>query len=217
MQAGYLSGRDELVLGAWPEAAPNSYKRVASHCMPVAKSHHAIPSPAVLAWYNAMPNVLWSVLSLVPLGMFCYQYMARPWLYGFGALSLLAYAWPAAWLRHLQLSTAPAAYRQLRVPALNHLTQHGTLVNRLLRRRYPQYRYLPPRADLAKLMRTTYQMERFHWVMLVFFLLATGYAVVLGHLGWTGLLTFLNVGYNLYPIWLQQYLRIRLHHLSRRG
>ncbi|RZK16155.1 MAG: hypothetical protein EOO56_20580 [Hymenobacter sp.] len=115
------------------------------------------------------------------------------------------------------LSAAPAAYHRLRVPALNHLTQHGTVVNRLLRHRYPQYRHLPPRADLARLVRAPYQMERFRWVMLVFFLLTTGYAVALGHLGWAGLLTLLNVGYNLYPIWLQQYLRIRLRRLPSCG
>lgn len=187
--------------------------------MSAAEPEHrrAMPTPAVLACYNAVPNVLWSVLSLLPLTVFCYQYVARPWLYGFGALSLLAYACPTAWLRHLQLSATPTAYRKLRVPALNHLTQRGTLVKRLLRQRYPQYRPVLPRADRAKLVRTTYQQERFHWATLVFFLLATGYALALGHLGWAGLLTLLNVGYNLYPIWLQQYLRIRLHHLPRRG
>jgi hypothetical protein len=115
----------------------------------------------------------------------------------------------------LQLSARLAVYRKLRVPALNHLTQHGTLVNRLLRHHYPQYQYLPPRADLVKVVRTTYHMERFHWVMLVYFLLTTSYAVALGHWGWAGLLTLLNVGYNLYPIWLQQYLRLRLRQLPR--
>lgn len=184
--------------------------------MPAAEPRRA-PSPSVVACYNAVPNVLWSALSLTPLGLFCYQYVAWPWLCGFGALSLLAYAWPTAWLRHLQLGATLAVYRKLRVPALNYLTQHGTLVNRLLRHRYPQHQHQTPRANLAKLVRTTYQMERFHWVMLIYFLLATGYAVALKHLGWAGLLTLLNVGYNLYPIWLQQYLRIRLHHLLHRG
>ncbi len=149
-------------------------------------------------------------LSLAPLVAFCYQHLAGPWVYWFGGLSLLAYAWPTGWLRHLQLSTTPALYRTLRVPALNYFTQHGTLVNRLLRHRYPQYRHLPPPTDLANLVRATYQMERFHWVMLLFFLFTTCYAVVQKHLSWAALLILLNVGYNLYPIWLQQYLRIRL-------
>jgi hypothetical protein len=28
--------------------------------------------------------------------------------------------------------------------------------------------------------------------------------------GWAVVLILLNIGYNLYPIWLQQYLRVRL-------
>lgn len=168
------------------------------------------PSPTLLAWYNAVPNVLWSGLSFTPLVLFCYQFVARPWLYGFGAVSLLVYACPTAWLRHGQLSTSTAPYRKLRVPAFSRFAQHGAFVNGLLRRRYPQYRYLPTRASAAKLVSTTYQQERFHWAGLVFFLLASGYAVAQGRLGWALLLTLLNVGYNLYPIWLQQYVRIRL-------
>ncbi|MGI4870123.1 MAG: hypothetical protein ACRYFX_02975 [Janthinobacterium lividum] len=114
------------------------------------------------------------------------------------------------WLQRLQLSSGVAAYQRLRVPALNRFTQSGTLVNALVRRRYPQYRVLPGRAAVAKLVRTTYQQERFHWAGLVFFLLLSIYAAAHGHPGWALGLALANVGYNLYPIWLQQYLRVRL-------
>ena len=182
--------------------------------MSTPNAQRAAPSAAVLAWYNAVPNVLWSALALLPLVLFCYQHVARPWLYGFAGVSVLAYAWPAAWLRRLQLSADVAAYRRLRVPALSYLTQSGYLVNRLVRLRYPHYRPLATQAGLARLHRTSYQQERFHWVMLVFFVLASGWALWQGQLGWAALLTLLNVGYNLYPIWLQQYLRVRLRQLG---
>ena len=172
------------------------------------------PSAALVAWANAVPNVLWSGLAFAPVVAFCYQHLPRPWLYGFGAVSLLAYAWPAAWLRRLQLSEGVAAYQRLRVPALNRFTQNGSIINGLLRRRYSHYQPLSTRAALAKLRSTTYQQERFHWAALIFFLLASGYALGLGLVGWAALLTGLNVGYNLYPIWLQQYLRLRLQRLS---
>ncbi|MVN78322.1 hypothetical protein GO988_18485 [Hymenobacter sp. HMF4947] len=169
-----------------------------------------LPSPTLVAWYNAVPNVLWSALSFVPLCIYCYQAVARPWLYGFGAVSLLACCLPTAWYRYGQLSAGPAAYRRLGVPVVGRLAQHGALVNGLLRWRYPSYRYLPSRAALASLVRTSYQQERFHWAGLVFFLLVNGYAVARAHIGWAALLLLLNAGYNLYPIWLQQYLRVRL-------
>jgi hypothetical protein len=67
----------------------------------------AVPSPALLAAANAVPSVLWSALALVPLSVYCYQYVARPWLYGFLAFSLLAYAVPTGWFGCWQLSGRP--------------------------------------------------------------------------------------------------------------
>jgi hypothetical protein len=179
--------------------------------MPVASPKRTVPSPALLAWYNAVPSVLWSALSLGPLTAFCYQHVARPWLWGFVVASLLVYAVPVAWLRRLQLSARPAVYRKLGVPVVGYLAQYGALINGLLRRRYPHYRRLPSRAAVGGLVRGTYHYERFHWAMLLFFLLVSGYAVAQQKVGWAVVLTLLNVGYNLYPIWLQQYLRVRWH------
>lgn len=185
--------------------------------MPSSASNSKLPSAAVVAAYNAVPNVLWSVVVWVPVVVFCYQAVARPWLYGCIIGSLLAYAWPAAWLRRLQLSTRAEVYRQLRVPLVGHFTQQGTLVKALLRRRYPQYRALTGRKAIPQLLSTTYQQERFHWAALVLLLLLSIYALATSHLGWALGLILANVGYNLYPIWLQQYVRLRLGHGSNPG
>lgn len=179
--------------------------------MPAFNSQRGVPSAAVVACYNAVPSVLWSGLALGPLVVCCYRYVERPWLWGFVVVSLAAYAWPAAWLRRLQLATSARVYRRLGVPGLGRFTQQGALVNSLLRRRYPGYRgVLAGRRAVAGLLSTTYQQERFHWAGLVFFLLISLYVGAAGQLGWALGLTLLNVGYNLYPIWLQQYVRVRL-------
>ncbi|MGI4887307.1 MAG: hypothetical protein ACRYFR_20305 [Janthinobacterium lividum] len=168
------------------------------------------PPPALLALANAVPNVFWSVLGLGPIGGYCYQWVARPWLYGLLAASLLAYAVPAAWLGRWQLGRAPGPYRRLGVATVNRVTQHGDFVNRLIRRRYPHYRHVRTRAAVAALVRTTYQQERFHLALFLFFLAIGLYAAAQGHVGWALLLGLTNVGYNLYPMWLQQYIRVRL-------
>ena len=168
------------------------------------------PSPLLLGLYNAVPRVLWSALSLVPLCVFCYQYVERPWLYSLLVVSLLGYALPISWYRHLQLSTTAATYQRLGVRVLNRFTQHGDIINGLIRRKYPQYRHVRTRASLASFSRTTYYQEQFHLVLFVFFLLVSVYAVAHGYVGWALLLIFINIIYNLYPMWLQQYLRIRL-------
>jgi hypothetical protein len=155
--------------------------------MPTPGKKPAVPSAALLAFCNAVPNVFWSVLSLTPICIFCYQYLPRLWLYGFLAISLLACVVPKAWFRRWQLSTRPAAYQRLGVPFINR-----------------------GRAALPAFIRTTYLFERFHLLLWMFFLLTTLYAAARGYAGWAGLLVFINVAYNLYPMWLQQYLRLRL-------
>lgn len=177
--------------------------------MPLGKKA-AAPSVALLAFYNAVPNLFWSVLSLVPICVFCYQHMARPWLYGLLAVSLLAYALPTSWFPYWQLSNTPATYRKLGVPIVNHFTQHGGPINRLVRRQYPHYRHVRHRASAVALLRTSYHQERFHLVLLLFFLFSGIYAAAYGYWKWALVLTLINGGYNLYPVWLQQYLRVRL-------
>ncbi|KUG05840.1 hypothetical protein [Solirubrum puertoriconensis] len=162
------------------------------------------------AWYNAVPNVLWSVLGFAPVVTFGYGYMERTWLYGLVTLSLLVYLLPIPWLQRLQLSQSAGVYRRLGVHRLNRITQNGTLVNARLRQRFPAFRQVQGRASAARYVRASYHLERFHLVLLVFFLGCTLYAAAHGYWGWALLLLLANIGYNLYPIWLQQYLRLRL-------
>ena len=168
------------------------------------------PSPALLAVVNAVPSVLWSVVGFGPLAVFCYQQMARPWVYGLAAVSLLAYAMPTSWFGTWQLGRTPDRYRRLGVAFAGSLVQNGALVNRWLRRRYPHYRRVPSRAKVAALVRSTYEQERFHLGAGGFFLGSSAYALAHGYVGWAVGLTLLNVAYNVYPIWLQQYIRVRL-------
>ncbi|HEY6375159.1 MAG TPA: hypothetical protein VIX90_06500 [Edaphobacter sp.] len=118
---------------------------------------------------------------------------------------------PASKLKYLELSSTVTAYRKLGVHRVNHLVQHGTLINNLLRRWYPEYRPMRSRTTTAYLLQSTYVQERFHWAVLLFFLLTSLYGITHGYPGWALLITILNVVYNLYPIWLQQYIRVRLN------
>lgn len=183
--------------------------------MPATEKNSALPSPALLAFTNAIPSAFWSVVHWVPLSLFCYRHVARPWLVGLVGVSLLAYALPKAWFRYWQLSSRPAAYQRAGVPLAGQLTQHGSVVNGLIRRHYPQYRRARSRRPVAGLLGNTYHMERFHVAALVFFLLSSLAALLQGRWGWALSLAALNISYNLYPIWLQQYLRLRLARLHR--
>jgi hypothetical protein len=161
--------------------------------------------------YNAAANVLWSLLAFVPVNIFCYRFMERAWLWAFVGASLIAYIVPASALKYLELGSTVQTYRRLGVHRVNDFVQHGTLINRLLRRSYPDYKRVRSRASLAPLLKGTYMQERFHWTVLLFFFLSSLYGVARGYPGWALLITVINVVYNLYPIWLQQYIRLRLN------
>jgi Glycosyl-4,4'-diaponeurosporenoate acyltransferase len=169
-------------------------------------------SPRILSsLYNGAVNLFWSLLAFVPVSVFCYRFMERGWLWGFVAISFVACVAPASILRRLSLGSTVKVYRRLGVHWANHAVQNGALINRLIRRWYPDYQPMRSRTSLACLAQTTYMQERFHWMVLVFFLLCNFYAGIRGHPGWALLITLLNLVYNLYPIWLQQYIRVRMN------
>ena len=169
-------------------------------------------SPRVLSpVYNGVANVFWSLLAFAPVSMFCYRFMERGWRWAFVAASFVAWMVPASTLRYLELSSTLSTYRKLGVHRVNHLVQHGTFINHLLRRRDAEYRRMLSRAGTAYLLQSTYVQERFHWAVLLFFLLSSLYGIAHGFPGWALLITVINVVYNLYPIWLQQYIRLRLN------
>ena len=169
-------------------------------------------SPRVLSRvYNGVANVFWSLLAFAPVSMFCYRFMERGWRWAFVAASFVAWMVPASTLRYLELSSTLSTYRKLGVHRVNHLVQHGTFINHLLRRRDAEYRRMLSRAGTAYLLQSTYVQERFHWAVLLFFLLSSLYGIAHGFPGWALLITVINVVYNLYPIWLQQYIRLRLN------
>ena len=168
-------------------------------------------SPRVLSsLYNAALNVFWSLLAFAPVSIFCYRFMERAWLWAFVVASVIALMVPASTLRYLELSSTVTTYRKLGVHWVNHFVQHGILINHLLRRKYPEYGRMHSRAGTASLLQSTYVQERFHWTTLLFFLLTSLYGITHGYPGWALLITIANVVYNLYPIWLQQYIRVRL-------
>jgi hypothetical protein len=155
-------------------------------------------------------NVFWSVLSFLPISIFCYQFMERTWLYAFGAAGVLTYLVPESLFRYVELSSRLTLYRRLRVQWVNRFVQNGSAVNSLLRRKHPGYRRVRSRANALSVVRASHHQERFHWAMFTFFLLSGVYALAHSHPGWALLILLTNVFFNLYPIWLQQYIRMRL-------
>lgn len=172
---------------------------------------------ALLAWYNAVPNGVWSIINLAPVFFFCYNFMESRTIISFVAISFIpAFVKKTAFDR-LQISTRNSTYKRLYVPEINRVIQNGVIINALVRKRFPGYRQVSPdKASILKLINKTYDFERFHAMMFVFFILTSGYAVSIIRFDWAFLILITNIIYNIYPNLLQQYIRLKLSVLNQR-
>lgn len=162
---------------------------------------------------NALPNVMWTALCAGPLYLFCARHMnGRDCIYLSAAASLLLML-PKSALRRLQLSRNPRVYRSLRVHWLIPFTQDSGWMRRLAGD--PPLPLPRQRPCVKKLIADTRLRERFHLALLLFFLLCALTALLQRRFAWAALLMLLNIAYNLYPVWLQQFLRMRFERLLR--
>ena len=161
--------------------------------------------------YNVIPNVLWSVAGILPAYIFCYDFMPLKLLYIFLAISILPVFIPAIILDKIELSKNTKFYKKLFVHHINKFAQNGDLINRIIRKKYSEFKVVSfSKTSAKKLLNQTYNNERFHYILFIFYCLTMFYALVKNHPGWALIFLTCNVLYNVYPILLQQYIRIKL-------
>jgi hypothetical protein len=167
--------------------------------------------------YNMIPNLFWSALLLIPVCVFCYSWMERKWFWTFFVGSTLAIFLPASFFDVIQLSKTSTAYRKLGVKFINRFTQNGDIINNMMRKKYPEYKVVSGNGiSIRKLIEQTYVFEKFHFILFLFFLLLLIYAIGNGYFIWATVFFISNIVYNVYPMWLQQYIRVRLKTASKR-
>lgn len=171
-----------------------------------------------VALYNAVPNVAWSIVHLVPVSVFCYKWLDLPLLYSFLAVSLLTVLLPRSFFKAIEAGRTVTVYKKLGVTFINKFTQNGQIINGLIRKRFPQYKVVnSQKRSLNKLFQQTYVFEKFHFMLFIFFVCTTAYALIIKQVMWAIVLLFSNILYNVYPCLLQQYIRIRLAASIKKG
>ncbi|MGV3586039.1 MAG: hypothetical protein ACO1OF_03465 [Adhaeribacter sp.] len=185
--------------------------------MRLGKPPHTVKMQYTVAWYNAIPNVLWSVLNLLPVSVFCYRFLPLKLLLVFLGISFLTVLLPKGFFYNIQLSQTTAVYKKIGVGFINKFTQNGAIINKLIRKRYPAYKVVSgSKRSVAKVLGQTFMFEKFHFLLFVFFSFIMVYALVKGYLGWALVLFITNILYNIYPCLLQQYIRVRLSSAIKR-
>ena len=164
-----------------------------------------------------MANLTWSALLLVPVSVFCYTYMNRKLFWIFLIISLLAGFLPRSFFNSIQLGKSGKVYKKIGVGFINRFTQNGDIINALIRKRYPGYKVISPvRPSIIKLISQTYLFEKFHCILFLFFSMTIIYAFAEGYFIWAVVFLISNVVYNVYPAFLQQYIRVRLKASQKR-
>jgi Glycosyl-4,4'-diaponeurosporenoate acyltransferase len=162
-----------------------------------------------------IPNLLWSLVGLVPVGYFCYTLMPPKLVYIFLGLSLSGYALPSSFYNNIQIKNLNFL-KKTGVGIAQKFAQNGDIINRLIRNKFPGYKTLYNRKSIESQYKKTYFFEKFHFVMLLFFLFTTIFALVRSYYLWALIITITNIIYNIYPILLQHYTRLRIELLLRR-
>ena len=164
---------------------------------------------AVIGLYNMIPNVVWTVINFAPV----YFLYALPgnlhYLWITIAISLVGYFLPVSFYNRLQVSSSIRTYNKLGIRIVRKYAQDGDLITRLIRKKHPGYK---PHilSNFKKHIGKTYFYEKFHFVCLLFFLLTTVLAFMQGKIILGILIAIANILYNIYPILLQQYNRLRI-------
>ncbi len=166
--------------------------------------------------YNQIANVFWSILNFTPIGCFWFMAMDLQWLYILLAISLLAGFLPKAFFDRIQLSQTTSLYEKIGMRTVKKFTQDGDFINRLIRRKFPQYRIFDHTGPIQKHLDKAYSIEKIHFIMFLFFLLTGIYALTQGEVWWAVIITINNLVFNLYPNFLQQYNRLRLRHVMKK-
>lgn len=165
----------------------------------------------LLARYNMVPNLVWTIIHFTPVCLFWYTEESLLTLYFFIPSSFIPIIFKKRFLDTLQLTKDPGIYKKLGVASMVNFIQNGVIINKLIKKKFPQYKAVRHnRTSIAALVHTTYLFEKFHWICLVFFFETTVYAFAVNSLVWACCIFLLNITYNIYPILLQQYIRLKL-------
>ncbi len=96
------------------------------------KDHKSMLQVAVAL--NMIPNIVWSLINLLPVPVFCYTYINLKLMWVFIAVSLLPILLANTFLNRIHLSKKSKTYKKLGVGFVIKFTQNGTVINSLIKK-----------------------------------------------------------------------------------
>src|SRR5689334_5040574 len=108
--------------------------------MKQAKSKEANAAKRLLDLYNMLVNLFWSIPSFILLTVFCYRFVATALLVVYLLPTLLCLFLPRSVFDQMQAGRTAAFYKRIGVGLVNRFSQSGTIVQQLVRKRFPDHK-----------------------------------------------------------------------------
>ena len=135
-----------------------------------ASTGYHLKAKRTLALYNMIPNLVWSVINLVPITIYYIHLPSQTMLYLFLIFSLIPIFLPIKIVDKIQLSSSAKIYKRLGVHLVSKVSQNGEIINRLVKRKYPDHKIVAfNKRSIAGLISQTYMFEKFHLCAFHFF------------------------------------------------
>ena len=168
--------------------------------------------------YNMIANLFWSAINLAPIAAFCYKHIELKLLFLLLAIGLVPMFLPNVIFDRMQFARTTSFYKKIGVDFVNYFAQNGEFVNKLVKKKFPRHRIISvDKRSINKLLNQTYMFEKFHFMMFLIFTFVIFYALFRNYVWWALIIFINNVVYNIYPNFLQQYIRVRLKTVGRRA
>jgi hypothetical protein len=164
---------------------------------------------------NQLINFVWTILCFAAVIAYWIDMYSGQWLYFFVAFSISCGFLPAGFFRSIQLSKNAAFYEKAGVRWIRKFVQNGDFVNKTSRNAGEKPNVIKNRTAIEKYLKTIDMYERYHFVCFVFFLLTSFHAAFHKAVLYSALISICNFLYNILPILLQQYNRIRILKLKK--
>ena len=165
--------------------------------------------------FNQLLNFFWTILCFLPVLWYWAMQGPDSWLYGLIIFSITCGLLPEAFFRFLQISQRTGFYEKYGAKMIRKFVQQGDMINRLFRQQYAGYKVIRGAGQARNYLKTIAMYERYHFICFLFFLSTAVHSLFAHRFLFALLITIGNILYNICPIFLQQYNRLRIRRLLK--
>lgn len=165
--------------------------------------------------YNQAINLFWTALSFIPI--FLLWYGNYNWVSFSAALliSLVPFFLPVRFFIFLQISKDRKMFEFLGIKFFQAFAQNGRIVNKILRKQNSNFNDSKIRETARRPESQIVIYEQYYLSCFLFFIISLVYAILKNEILLAILLCAANLIYNIIPLLIQQYNKIRIEKLKR--